>query len=86
MIACCYLPSVDGQGWNRPFVFRERNEQEVGFASCDVKADYFAAPKTECMELAQTKSSPEKRALYLKMACVWHQMAQRWEKKSQPSP
>jgi len=33
-----------------------------------------------------TKSSPEKRALYLKMASVWHQMAQRWEKKSQPSP
>ena len=39
----------------------------------------FAA---ECMELAQTASSPEKRALYLKMASVWHEMAQRWEKKS----
>ena len=38
----------------------------------------FAA---ECMELAQTIPSPEKRALYLKMASVWHQMAQRWEKK-----
>jgi hypothetical protein len=38
----------------------------------------FAA---ECIELAQTNSSPEKRALYMKMACVWHQMAQRWEKK-----
>ena len=38
----------------------------------------FAA---ECMELAQTASSPEKHALYLKMACVWHQMALRWEKK-----
>ena len=33
----------------------------------------------ECTELAQT--IPEKRALYLKMASVWHQMAQRWEKK-----
>jgi hypothetical protein len=43
----------------------------------------FAA---ECIELAQTASSPEKRALYLKMASVWHQMAQRWEKKGQPSP
>jgi len=42
----------------------------------------FAA---ECIELAQTASSPEKRALYLKMASVWHQMAQRWEKKGQPS-
>ena len=39
----------------------------------------FAA---ECMELAQTTPSHEKRALYLKMASVWHQMAQRWEKNS----
>jgi hypothetical protein len=39
----------------------------------------FAA---ECMELAQTIPSREKRALYLKMASVWHQMARRWEKKS----
>jgi hypothetical protein len=38
----------------------------------------FAA---ECMELAQATSSPEKHSLYLKMASVWHQMAQRWEKK-----
>jgi hypothetical protein len=37
----------------------------------------FAA---ECMELAQTTPTPEKRALYLKMASVWHQMALRWEK------
>ena len=43
----------------------------------------FAA---ECMESAQTNSSPEKRALYTKMASVWHHMARRWEKKSQPSP
>ena len=38
----------------------------------------FAA---ECMELAQATPTPEKRALYVKMASVWHQMAQRWEKK-----
>jgi hypothetical protein len=38
----------------------------------------FAA---ECIELAQTSSSPEKRALYLKMASTWFQMARRWEKK-----
>jgi hypothetical protein len=38
----------------------------------------FAA---ECMELAQTTPTPEKVALYLKMARVWYQMAQRWEKK-----
>ena len=41
----------------------------------------FAA---ECMELAQTTPTPEKRALYLKMASLLHQMAQRWEKKSSP--
>ena len=40
----------------------------------------FAA---ECMELAlQAASSPEKHALYLRMASVWFQMEQRWEKKS----
>ena len=39
----------------------------------------FAA---ECLELAQTTPTPEKRRLYLKIASVWHQMAQRWEKKS----
>ena len=42
----------------------------------------FAA---ECMELAQTTPTPEKRALYLKMASLWHQMAQRWEKKGEPA-
>jgi hypothetical protein len=36
----------------------------------------------KCMELAQTTPSHQKRALYLKMASVWHQMARRWEKKS----
>jgi hypothetical protein len=35
----------------------------------------------ECTELAQTIPSHERRALYLKMASVWHHMAQRWEKK-----
>ena len=34
----------------------------------------FAA---ECMELAQTTPTAEKRALYLKMASVWRQIAQR---------
>jgi acid phosphatase class B len=40
----------------------------------------FAA---ECIELAQTNTSPEKHALYLKMASIWHQMAQRWENRSE---
>jgi hypothetical protein len=39
----------------------------------------FAA---ECIELARTTPTPEKPTLYLKMASVWHEMAQRWEKKS----
>jgi len=38
----------------------------------------FAA---ECAELARDTPSSEKRTLYLKMACVWHQMALRWERK-----
>jgi len=37
----------------------------------------FAA---ECLELAQTSPTPEKRARYLKMASMWFQMAQRWER------
>ena len=36
---------------------------------------------SECVELAQSTPLPEKRALYMKMASVWHQMALRWEKK-----
>ena len=43
-------------------------------------ATLFREFAAECMELAQT-AAPEKRALYLKMASVWHQMAQRWEKR-----
>jgi len=41
----------------------------------------FRGSAAECLELAQTTPTPEKRQLYLKMASVWHQMAQRWEKK-----
>ena len=43
-------------------------------------ATLFREFAAECMELAQTKT-PEKRTLYVKMASIWHQMAQRWEKK-----
>jgi hypothetical protein len=44
-------------------------------------ASLFREFAAECIELAQTTPTPEKRALYLKMASVWHEMAQRWEKK-----
>jgi hypothetical protein len=51
------------------------------FEGCEPSTIFreFAA---ECLELAQTAPSPEKNALYLKMASVWHEMAQRWERKS----
>jgi hypothetical protein len=38
----------------------------------------FAA---ECTQLAKKAPTPEKQALYLRMASVWHSMAVRWEKK-----
>jgi len=45
-------------------------------------ATLFREFAAECIELAQTASSPEKHTLYLKMGSVWHQMAQRWEERS----
>jgi len=58
-----------------------KENEEACFESLNPQTLFreFAA---ECMELAQTVPSHEKRALYLKIASVWHQMAQRWEKKS----
>jgi hypothetical protein len=60
---------------------KENNGPTFEFEGCDPSTLFrdFAA---ECLELAQTLPSPEKRALYLKMASVWHKMAQRWEEKS----
>jgi len=58
-----------------------KENNAITFEGCD-PSTLFREFAAECMELAQTNSSPEKRALYLKMASVWHQMAQRWEKKS----
>jgi hypothetical protein len=51
------------------------------FGGCE-PTTLFREFATECLELAQTTSTPEKRRLFLKMASVWHQMAQRWERKS----
>jgi hypothetical protein len=59
---------------------KENNDHEV--LSPPMLFREFAA---ECMELAQTTPAPEKRLLCLKMARVWHQMAQRSEKKGYPS-
>jgi hypothetical protein len=58
----------------------KQNENHT-FEGCEPSSLFrdFAA---ECVELAQAASSPEKRTLYAKTASVWHQMAQRWEKKA----
>jgi hypothetical protein len=56
-----------------------RKTDEITFEGCE-PSTLFREFAAECMELAQT-SSPEKRALYMKMASVWFQMARRWEKK-----
>ena len=55
-------------------------KDEITFEGCE-PSRLFREFAAECIELSQT-SSPEKHALYLKMAGVWLQMAQRWEKKS----
>jgi len=57
----------------------------IAFADRD-PSTLFREFAVESIELAQTTPTAEKRALYLKLAGFWHQKAQRWEKKSQPSP
>ena len=59
-------------------------KDEIAFESCQ-PSTLFREFAAECIDLARTASSPEKHALYMKMASVWHQIAQRWEKKDQPS-
>jgi hypothetical protein len=58
-----------------------RKNDKITFEGCE-PSTLFREFAAERMELAQTASSPEKQALYMKMASVWFQMAQRWEKKS----
>jgi hypothetical protein len=57
----------------------KENDNHI-FEGCE-PSSLFREFAAECVELAQKHPSSEKRALYLKMASVWHQMAQRWEKK-----
>jgi hypothetical protein len=57
-----------------------RKKDEITFEGCEPSM-VFREFSAECMELAQTASSPEKQALYMKMASMWFQMAQRWERK-----
>jgi len=60
---------------------RKENSEPVAAGGLDDPAKQFREFAAECMELAQTAHSPEKRNVYLEMARVWHQMALRWEKK-----
>jgi hypothetical protein len=86
------LSSHDGTVWNIAMRLFHKAEADgmptedkgITFEGCDPSILFreFAA---ECVELAQKNSSLEKRAIYLKMASIWHQMAQRWEKKTAPS-
>ena len=49
------------------------------FEGCD-PAMLFREFAAECLELAQTNSSPEKHTLYLKLASICFEAALRWEK------
>jgi hypothetical protein len=57
-----------------------KEDNGIAFEGCE-PSTLFREFAAESIELAQAVSSPEKHALYMKMASVWHQMAQRWEKK-----
>jgi hypothetical protein len=60
---------------------QKENSEPIAAGGLDDPAKQFREFAAECMELAQTTRSPEKRMVYLEMARVWHQMALRWEKK-----
>jgi hypothetical protein len=53
----------------------------ITFEGCE-PSTLFREFAAECIGLARMASSPEKHALYLKMASVWDRMARRWEKRS----
>jgi hypothetical protein len=54
VIACCYLLSVDGQGWNRPFVLCHRARCQSSGAALGSQA------YKECRALLESKMSIEK--------------------------
>jgi hypothetical protein len=62
-----------------------KEDNGIAFEDCD-PATLFREFAAECIELAQTASSPAKHALYTRMASAWYQLAQRLEKRSQTSP
>ena len=52
---------------------KKDEKDEITFEGCEPSM-LFREFSAECMELAQTASLPEKRALYMKMASVWFQI------------
>lgn len=62
-----------------------KDSDDLSFLGCE-PATLFRTFAAECIELAQTDPSADKRALYLKLAEMCHQAAQRFQKKGQPSP
>ena len=46
----------------------------------------FRKYSAQCMKLAQNTQSSHDRALFLEMATIWHQLAQRLEKGKKPRP
>jgi hypothetical protein len=63
----------------------KKTREPVAAGGLDNPAAQFREFTAECLELAKTTVSPEKRRLYLEMARVWFQMALRW-KKGSPQP
>ena len=60
---------------------RKENSEPIAAGGLNDPAKQFREFAAECVELAQTAHSPEKRDLCLEMARVWREMALRWEKK-----
>jgi hypothetical protein len=58
-----------------------KSSEPIAAGGLDNPSVQFRQFAAECLELAQTTVSLEKRKVYLEMARIWHQMALRWEKK-----
>jgi len=60
---------------------RKENSEPIAAGGLNDPAKQFREFAAECVELAQTAHSPQKRDVYLEMARIWREMALRWEKK-----
>jgi hypothetical protein len=62
---------------------RKENSEPIDAGGLDDPAKQFREFAAECVELAQTAHSPEKREVYLEMARTWDEMALRRKKRLQ---